>query len=262
MMRVDAYAKVTLSLRVLGRRSDGYHDIDAFMVTVTEPHDTLEIEPVASTSLTVVGPFAAGVPLDASNLVWRALDALGVHARVRLHKGIPHGAGLGGGSADAAAVLRAFDAAPSIGVTLGADVPFCVRAGAARVRGIGDAIESVAIASTSLVIATPRFSCATADVYRAWDDLGGPHVGVNELEVAAQHVEPRLRSFGEAVEAAAGRPVILAGSGSSYVVVCDDERDARLARDRVQVAVDGWVWLAAAPAVPPAMPVGGFGLAP
>src|SRR5690348_9174015 len=105
-MRVEAFAKVTLSLRITGVRADGYHEIDAVMVTVSEPHDVLDIEVADSTALEVDGEFA--VAGDSSNLVWRALDALGVRANVRLHKRIPAGAGLGGGSADAAAVLRTF----------------------------------------------------------------------------------------------------------------------------------------------------------
>src|SRR5947207_2108933 len=121
-MRAEAFAKVTLSLRITGARANGYHEIDAVMVTVSEPHDVLEIEPAATTSLEVDGEFA--VAADSSNLVWRALDALAVRARVRLHKRIPAGAGLGGGSADAAAVLRVFGGSQQLGAQLGADVPF------------------------------------------------------------------------------------------------------------------------------------------
>src|SRR5436190_22350472 len=124
-MRVDAFAKVTLSLRIAGMRGDGFHEIDAVMVTVSEPHDILEIEPAGKSSLEVDGEFA--VTADASNLVWRALDALDVRARVLLHKRIPAGAGLGGGSADAAAVLRLFGGSEELGAQLGADVPFCMR---------------------------------------------------------------------------------------------------------------------------------------
>src|SRR5215471_10271560 len=100
-MKVEAFAKVTLSLRVVGRRADGYHDLDALMISVSEPHDVLDIEAASSISLTVDGPFADGVPTDSSNLVWRALEVAGVTVAVHLHKGIPPGAGLGGGSADA-----------------------------------------------------------------------------------------------------------------------------------------------------------------
>ncbi|HTL84622.1 MAG TPA: 4-(cytidine 5'-diphospho)-2-C-methyl-D-erythritol kinase [Acidimicrobiia bacterium] len=240
-MRAEAFAKVTLSLRITGVHADGYHEIDAVMVTVSEPHDILEIEPSATTSLEIDGEFA--VPADASNLVWRALDALGVRAAVRLHKRIPAGAGLGGGSADAAAVLRVFGGSEVVGAQLGADVPFCMRGGAARVRGIGEQIEPIERLEQHLVIATPRFGCVTADVYRAWDELGGPHGEPNDLEPAAHRVEPRLVEFKRAVEDAAGQAAILAGSGSSYVVVFDDGVQAAAARQRVAEAIDGWTWL-------------------
>jgi 4-diphosphocytidyl-2-C-methyl-D-erythritol kinase len=249
-MRIVASAKLTLTLRVLGRRADGFHDLDALMVTVTEPHDILEIEPASETSLVVSGPFADGVPVDGSNLAWRALDAIGVRAAVHLEKGIPPSGGLGGGSADAAAVLRAFDGDRSIAASLGADVAFCLHGGAARVRGIGDAIEAVDQPGIAVLIATPRFSCATAAVYAAWDDLGGPHEGQNELERAAERVEPRLHEFKRTVEAAAGAPAVLAGSGSSYAVVFADASAAEDARARVSEAIEGWTWVGTAPAAP------------
>jgi 4-diphosphocytidyl-2-C-methyl-D-erythritol kinase len=244
-MRVDACAKVTLSLEVVSRRPDGYHDIDALMVAVTKPNDTLEIEEASATSLIIEGPFAHGVLANESNLVWRALDAVGIRATVRLHKGIPNGAGLGGGSADAAAVLRAFGADSKIAASLGADVPFCMHGGAARVRGTGDVIEPVEQPETFVVIATPRFACVTADVYRAWDDLGGPHDGPNELEAAAVHVEPRLAAFRRAIEDAASVTPVLAGSGSSYAVAFDDLATAAANRTLIADAIEGWAWVGA-----------------
>ncbi len=94
---------------------------------------------------------------------------------------------------------------------------------------------------------TPPFQCATAGVYRAWDALGGPHDAVNDLEPAAQVVEPRLLAFKRAIEDAADAPAILAGSGSSYAVVFEHTVDAERARARLSTAIDGWVWLATAP---------------
>jgi 4-diphosphocytidyl-2-C-methyl-D-erythritol kinase len=246
-MRVEASAKLTLSLRVVGRRADGYHDIDALMVSVSEPRDVLDIEAASAISLTIDGPFADAVPADSSNLVWRALDAAGVTVAVHLHKGIPHGAGLGGGSADAAAVLRAIGAPLEIGAQLGADIPFCMQGGAARVRGVGEEITAVEHPPVFVVIATPPFRCATADVYRAWDELGGPHGGVNELEAAALQVEPRLGAFGLAVSEAAGAPAVLAGSGSSYAVVFASAVEAEAARARVAAAAECSTWVGSGP---------------
>jgi 4-diphosphocytidyl-2-C-methyl-D-erythritol kinase len=252
-MRIDAFAKLTLSLRVTGARADGFHELDAVMVSLTEPHDILEIEPASQRSLEVVGPFAAGVPADETNLAWRAAVASGASVAIRLYKGIPAGAGLGGGSADAAAVLVALGADPAIARSLGADVPFCMRGGAARVRGVGELLEEIEMPPRTVLLATPRFGCATADVYRAWDQLGGPRaganaLGANDLEPAAHRVEPRLVAFKHAVEAAARAPAILAGSGSSYAVVFDDRAEGERARKRVTDAIDGSVWLGTAPA--------------
>jgi len=247
-MRVEANAKLTLSLRVTGVRADGYHELDAVMVTVTYPRDIVTIEPAERTSIAVDGPFAAGVPLDASNLAWRAADACGASLAINIEKHIPHGGGLGGGSADAAAVLVAQGADPAVGATIGADVPFCMRGGAARVRGIGEMIEPIDVPRRFVVIATPPFACATADVYRTWDAMGGPKHNDNDLEPAAQRVEPRLVGFKAAVEDAAGAPAILAGSGSSCAVLFDDDVLARAAYERVATSVKATVWFGRAPA--------------
>jgi 4-diphosphocytidyl-2-C-methyl-D-erythritol kinase len=242
-MRVDAFAKLTLSLRVKGVRADGFHELDAIIVSVTEPHDALSIEPAARISIDVTGPFAADVPADASNLAWRAAEACGAPVALELHKGIPAAAGLGGGSADAAAVLAVLGGDEHIARALGADVPFCLRGGAARVTGLGDEIELLAPPALAVVIATPRFGCATAAIYAAWDELGGPYSPPNDLEAAAHHIEPRLVAFKHAIEDAAGAPAVLAGSGSSYAVAFDDSAAAEQARTRITEAIDGWVWL-------------------
>lgn len=248
-VRVDAFAKLTLSLHITATRADGYHELDATMVSITEPHDSLVITRAEDTSLTITGPFAAGAPADASNLAWRAADACGASVAMHLHKGIPSGAGLGGGSADAAAVLTVLGGNAVLAATLGADVPFCLRGGFALVRGIGDQLERAENPMLSVVVATPPYACSTAAVYRAWDELGGPRDDVNDLAPAAEHVEPRLVEFRRQVEAAAAAPAILAGSGSSYAVVFQHADEAARARDRIAAAVDGSVWLGSTSAV-------------
>ena len=248
-VRIDAFAKLTLSLHITATRADGYHELDATMVSITEPHDSLVLRPAAHTSLTITGPFAAGLPADATNLAWRAADACGATVEISLHKGIPSGAGLGGGSADAAAVLTALGGDPAIAASLGADVPFCLRGGFALVRGIGDQLERGENLTLAVVVATPPFSCSTADVYRAWDELGGPHDDGNDLRAAAEHVEPRLVEFRQQLEDAAEAPAVLAGSGSSYAMVFAHAADAARARDRIAAAVDGSVWLGSTSAV-------------
>jgi 4-diphosphocytidyl-2-C-methyl-D-erythritol kinase len=241
---VTAHAKLTLSLHITRTRSDGYHELDATMVSVGAPSDVVVLRPGRRMSLKIKGTFAHGVPADASNLAWRAADACGVNVKIDLHKGIPPGAGLGGGSADAAAVITGLGGERSIAAALGADVPFCMSGGFAHVGGIGDELRPGELPDLSIVIASPTFGCSTADVYRAWDALGGPRDEVNDLRPAAEHVEPRLVEFRRQVEAAAGAPAILAGSGSSYAVVFDDPADAERARNRIAAAVAGSVWLA------------------
>ena len=137
-----APAKLTLSLRITGVRPDGYHLIDAIMTTL-ELHDELSIT-AGNSGLEFAGPFAAGISADDNNLVARALKFVDRTAHVIVTKNIPHGGGLGGGSADAAAIFRWAGRTSSADViasaSIGADVPFCVVGGQARVSGIGEII--------------------------------------------------------------------------------------------------------------------------
>ena len=214
---VRAPAKLTVSLRVTGVRPDGYHLIDAEMVAL-DLADELELGP--GDDLEVVGASGLAVPADDDNLVRRALRAVGRTASVRLVKRVPAGAGLGGGSADAAAILR-WAGCDDVGVaaSLGADVPFCVRGGRARVTGIGDVIEPLAPVDRTFTLLTPPFGVSTPAVYRAWDDLGGPTVaGPNDLEPAALVAEPRLAEWRDRLGDATGLAPVLAGSGSTWFV--------------------------------------------
>ena len=227
---LHAPAKLTWTLRITGRRSDGYHLIDAEMVSL-DLADELVVRPGRS-GIEVIGPYAEGVPSDDSNLVAGALRLVGVAAAVRIDKRIPHGGGLGGGSADAAAVLRwAGVTDPAMAVELGADVPFCLRGGRARVRGIGEVVEPLPFEARVVTLVVPPLHVSTAAVYRAWDDLGGPagEAG-NDLEPAALAVEPRLRKWRDLVGAAAGERPVLAGSGATWFV--PGERDNALAHLR------------------------------
>lgn len=218
--RIEAYAKLTLSLRVTGVRADGYHLLAAEMVTV-DLADTVEIGP--GDGLEVVGATGSPVPADGSNLVSRALQAVGRRAAVRLTKRIPAGAGLGGGSADAAAVLRWAGCRDlTVAARLGGDVPFCLVGGRARVGGIGEVLEPVEpgeLDGAPFTLSTPPFGVSTVEVYRAWDRLGGP-VGDhgNDLEPAALAVEPRLAAWRDALGDATGQTPVLAGSGSTWFV--------------------------------------------
>ena len=216
---VEAPAKLTLSLRVTGRRDDGYHLIDAEMVTLGW-HDTLTIDPDGD-GLTVSGAYAAGVPLDDSNLVAAALRHVERRAAVHIHKALPHGGGLGGGSADAAAVLRWAGYTDVAGAAvLGADVSFCLVGGRARVRGIGELVESLPFEPLDVTLVISPLEVSTPLVYRTWDDLGGP-VGdaANDLEPAAIVAFPELARWRDRVREAAGPRPGLAGSGATWFLL-------------------------------------------
>jgi 4-diphosphocytidyl-2-C-methyl-D-erythritol kinase len=213
---VLAPAKLTVRLQITGVRDDGYHLLDAEMVSL-DLADTLTFSD--GDGLDLVGA-AADVPDDATNLVCRALARLGRTARVRVDKRIPSGAGLGGGSSDAAAVLRWAGVTDlAVATELGADVPFCVIGGRARVTGVGERVERLPHEDRTFTLLTPPLHCSTVDVYRAWDELGGPHAdGANDLEPAALHVEPELARWRDRLGDATGQTPVLAGSGSTWFV--------------------------------------------
>ena len=214
-----APAKLTLSLRVTGVRPDGYHLLDAEMVTL-DYGDVLSFE--EGDGLEVTGPQAAGVPAGEENLVRRALAAVGRRAFVRLDKQVPAGAGLGGGSSDAAAVLRWAGCADlAVATRLGADVAFCLVGGRARVTGVGDVIEPLPAVPRTFTLLIPPVPVSTPAVYRAWDALGGPAApdgSANDLEDAALAVAPALAEWRDRLAAATGTRPQLAGSGGTWFV--------------------------------------------
>ena len=216
---VAAPAKLTLTLRITGVRNDGYHLLDAEMVTL-DFADELTIAPASEVSLTVSGPFAAGVPTGEANLVAKALRVAGRTARVHAVKRIPSGGGLGGGSADAAAVLRWAGVRDlALAATVGADVPFCVVGGRARVRGIGELVEPLPGRALAVTLVVPPLAVSTPAVYRAWDELGGLSAdGPNDLEPAALVVEPRLAAWRDRIGELTGETPVLAGSGATWFV--------------------------------------------
>jgi 4-diphosphocytidyl-2-C-methyl-D-erythritol kinase len=220
MTVVRAPAKLTCSLRVVGVRPDGYHLLDAEMVTLALA-DTLTFD--AGDRLTIGGPAAPGVPTDDTNLVRRALRAVGRTAAVHVDKRIPAGGGLGGGSADAAAVLRwAGCDDTAVATKLGADVPFCLVGGRARVTGVGDVLEPLPPMDVTFTLCIPPLAVSTPAVYSAWDALGGPTGdGSNDLEPAALAVEPQLQTWRDRLAAVTGAEPVLAGSGATWFVEGD-----------------------------------------
>jgi 4-diphosphocytidyl-2-C-methyl-D-erythritol kinase len=224
---VTAPAKLTVSLRVTGVRDDGYHLIDAEMVSLDLADELTFSE---GTGFEVVEGHHLGDVDPHDNLVRRALRAVGRDAQVTLRKRIPAGGGLGGGSSNAAAVMRwAGCDNLEIAERLGADVPFCLRGGRARVRGIGEILEPLPFDARTITLAMPPYPCSTPAVYAAWDDLGGPTAeGLNDLEPAALVVEPRLAAFRDGFGDATGRTPQLAGSGSTWFVEGSFPGDGRI----------------------------------
>jgi 4-diphosphocytidyl-2-C-methyl-D-erythritol kinase len=225
VVEVSAPAKLTLNLRITGVRPDGYHLLESEMVSL-DLADTLQLGPGDDLVVQAEdGSQVAGVPGGPDNLVARALAAVGRRASVRLVKRIPPGAGLGGGSADAAAVLRwAGGVEPGVAVALGADVPFCVTGGRALVTGVGERLAPLEYVPREFVLLLPPFGVNTMAVYRAWDLLHRrgrlPEAGsvVNELEAPAVTVEPRLGYWKDVFAQVSGAAPQLAGSGSTWFV--------------------------------------------
>jgi 4-diphosphocytidyl-2-C-methyl-D-erythritol kinase len=222
----QAHAKLTISLRCTGVRADGYHLIDAEMVSLGLA-DTLEFTDASDIQLQLTANANAGrglpVTLGDDNLVAKALRRLNRTAHVMIQKRIPAGGGLGGGSADAASVYRwAGRTSPADVIEsakLGADVAFCINGGRARVLGIGEILEPLPFVARTFTLLTPPFGVSTPAVYKAWDQLGGPTAdGANDLEPAALVVEPRLQEWRDRLGDITGVTPTLAGSGSTWFV--------------------------------------------
>lgn len=179
-----ASAKLNLALHVTGRRADGYHSLE-MLVAFADLADELEAAPAARDTLTITGPFAAALGNSESNLVLKALaafrarwpGALPAGLSLRLHKNLPVAAGLGGGSADAAAALRLFARIGqgefpfadllAIATTLGADVPMCLYSRPAEVRGLGEIVLPLnQFPAAHVVLVNPLVPVVTADVFR------------------------------------------------------------------------------------------------
>ena len=242
-LRLEAPAKLNLSLTVVGRREDGYHLLDTRLVLL-ELADGLLMLPGCS-GLRVEGEAGSAMPLDENNLAWRGLVAgLGAEpdlACLALDKRIPVAAGLGGGSSDAAAARRlgrvwrglpegAADEGDMEGLTaIGADVPFfaaCVAA--ARVTGIGEHVEAEVAEPAHVVLAHPSFGISTAAVF---DELRPDEWGTaeNDLLAPALRLHPELDGLFELVREAGGTPR-LTGSGSTvFTLTADRERAAAVA---------------------------------
>ena len=226
MVSIMAPAKLTLSLEIIGVRTDGYHLIKAEMVSL-DLIDTLQISEGDEIEVQTDYPYQpwefpeeTSVPEDDNNLVAKALTLTGRKVAVRINKRIPPGTGLGGGSSNAAAVLR-WDKYEDLkcAAQIGADVPFCINGGRALVSGIGENIKKMSYKKQDFTLLIPPFSCSTKAVYEHWDHLGGPKGDHgNDLEPAATSLYPELNKWRDLLGDATGKQPRLAGSGSTWFV--------------------------------------------
>jgi 4-diphosphocytidyl-2-C-methyl-D-erythritol kinase len=270
-----APAKVNLHLHVVGRREDGYHLLDSLAV-FADVGDRLTVSPADELSLSVTGPFAAGLADESDNLVLRAARALAARAGVRtggmlvLEKNLPVASGIGGGSADAAAALRLLcrfwgldpGVAGELGGTLGADVPVCLAGRPALMSGIGDVLAPApALPSPGIVLVNPGVTVSTPSVFRArvglfseaghfpadgWREAGGLVASLratrNDLEAPARLLAPAI---GDALDAVAAMPGCLmarmSGSGATCFGLFPSVAVARKAAQGM-VREGWWVW--------------------
>jgi 4-diphosphocytidyl-2-C-methyl-D-erythritol kinase len=244
MTRLLAPAKLTLSLAVTGIDAHGYHRLRSEMVSLSLADELTFTE--GARGLTVVadpGTRAESLSGDAPNLITQALAAVGRQAAVQLRKRIPLGGGLGGGSTDAAAVLRwAHCKDLAIARTLGSDVPFSVVGGRALVEGTGEHVTPLPFEQRQLLLLFPPFGVDTAKVYAAWDAgarTDTPDGLGNALTAAALAVEPRLAGWRDALRHVAGVEPALAGSGSTWFA--EIAQAAEVAQSAGASELPGWL---------------------
>ena len=271
-MQIAAPAKLNRFLAVLGRRADGYHDLE-LVTTVLEGvaglTDTLEAEPAATLTLELSGADAEGLSADERNLAlraWRLLEreaGSALPARIRLHKRIPHGAGLGGGSSDAAAALKLGDALfglglpasrlLALGAELGSDVPLFLLGGTVLGLDRGDRVFPLRpLPLEPILLVHPGLYVATASVFNSIARVGypmpSPCPGLaeglcppwrNDLTGAATWACPALADTRAALVDSGGEP-LLCGSGSCWAARYPGPAERDAARAALAPAHPGW----------------------
>jgi 4-diphosphocytidyl-2-C-methyl-D-erythritol kinase len=276
-IRIFAPAKINLYLHIGARRDDGYHELES-LIAFADVGDELLIAPASELWLGVEGPFAPALAGEADNLVLRTARALAAEARIepRAHltlvKNLPVASGIGGGSADAAAALRglsqfwnlsvADEALQRIAVSLGADVPACLRGGALRVAGIGDRLTSLAgLPVLDAVLVNPGVPVSTAEVFKRLETRSGtlPRVlpsdwslligalekATNDLEKPAVTLAPEIR---EVINVLCDDPLSLlarmSGSGATCFGIYGDADAAQTAAHTIAKKYPKW-WVRA-----------------
>lgn len=280
----EGRAKVNLSLRVVGRRADGYHDLES-VVAFADCADRLTLDPGDELRLATTGPLAAACGETSDNLVFKAAkllaDAvpdlkLGAFA---LDKVLPVAAGIGGGSADAAAALRLLarlnnlslddPRLQEVALATGADVPVCLLSRACDMTGVGEQLLPLALPSMPCVMVNPRVPVATKDVFRelglrngellvgasdvleaaAWPDEGGSisdwvevlDTVANDLEAPAMRIEPVIGKVLGALRVSAGVKLArMSGSGATCFAIYGTSEEAHAAAEKIRRDHPGW----------------------
>lgn len=253
-----APAKINLALHVRRRRADGYHNIETLFAFLIDG-DVLTVEDAARDSFAITGPFAAGLSGESANLVTKARDAFAAAfgpvdpSAITLDKRLPVASGIGGGSADAAAMLRVLARRRGVGLDdpallgcaggLGADVPACLLGRTAFGTGTGTDLKPIdGLTSTPVLLVNPGVAVSTAEVFRGWDgiDRGGlapddpfAKAGRNDLEPVARRIAPAIDDTLRALAKAPGVTLSrMSGSGATCFALFENE-DARSAAARV-----------------------------
>jgi 4-diphosphocytidyl-2-C-methyl-D-erythritol kinase len=280
----DGRAKVNLTLRVVGRRVDGYHDLES-VVAFADCADRLSLLPGSALQLRTTGPLAQACGEVDDNLVLKTARLLSERVpglttgTFTLHKVLPVAAGIGGGSADAAAALRLLARANGLAIDderltevarlTGADVPVCVASRACVMTGVGESLSPLALPKLPCVLVNPRVAVATKDVFAALGLRGGellvgatdilqaivwPEEGAsarewidafasetNDLEEPSKRIQPVIGEVLSALgEAGGARLARMSGSGATCFAIFDDAAAAQAAAQKIQLAHPQW----------------------
>jgi 4-diphosphocytidyl-2-C-methyl-D-erythritol kinase len=280
----DGRAKVNLTLRVVGRRTDGYHDIES-MVAFADCADRLSFTPGSKLQLKTTGPLAGDCGETADNLVFKAALLLGERVpdlrlgEFTLDKVLPVAAGIGGGSADAAAALRLLAQANGLAIDdprlievaelTGADVPVCLASRACVMTGVGETLLPLGLPKMPCVMVNPRVPVATRDVFAAlglrsgellvgatdvlqataWPEEGASledwvevlAAGSNDLEIPATRIQPVIGKVLSALSATNGAWLArMSGSGATCFAIFENTAEAQRAAQKIQLDHPQW----------------------
>ncbi|WP_378941700.1 4-(cytidine 5'-diphospho)-2-C-methyl-D-erythritol kinase [Paracoccus sp. R86501] len=270
-LHLDASAKLNLALHVTGRRDDGYHLLDS-LVCFAAVGDQITLSP-GPLSLSIDGPFGAGLAANDDNLCLRAARMAGGQAAIRLTKNLPVASGIGGGSADAAAVLRGMarmgHALPQHPEALGADVPVCIGSRTARMQGVGEVVTPLPnLPPLHLLLVNPGVAIPTPQIFAAMTRRDNPPLPPiptfadtpalidwlrgtrNDLQEPAMAVAPVIGQVLQALSASGAAFSRMSGSGATCFGIFDSAAQAETAA--ATLARKGWWAVPTELASPPA----------